>query len=75
MLEDREELMKYRLESAAERFDKKYSKYLSQAFQIRNNTDYSDFFVVSQSDATEQYSKALEFLGVIEEYLIGNKEK
>lgn len=59
----------------AERFDKKYSKYLSQAFQIRNNTDYSDFFVVSQSDATEQYSKALEFLGVIEEYLIGNKEK
>ena len=24
-------------------FDKKYSKYLSQAFQIRNNTDYSDF--------------------------------
>ena len=25
--------------------DKKYSKYLSQAFQIRNNTDYSDFFM------------------------------
>lgn len=32
-------------------FDKKYSLYLSQAFQIRNNTDYSDFFVASQSDA------------------------
>ncbi|EET60287.1 HEPN domain protein [Marvinbryantia formatexigens DSM 14469] len=51
-------------------FDKKYSKYLSQAFQIRNNTDYSDFFVVSQSDAKEQYGKAEEFLGVIENYLI-----
>lgn len=51
-------------------FNKKYSKYLSQAFQIRNNTDYSDFFVVSQSDAKEQYEKAEEFLRVIGNYLI-----
>lgn len=49
--------------------DKKYSKYLSQAFQIRNNTDYSDFFIVSQSDAKEQYDKAEEFLDVIGKYL------
>ena len=49
--------------------DKKYSKYLSQAFQIRNNTDYSDFFMVSQSDAKEQYDKAEEFLDVIGKYL------
>ena len=27
------------------KFDKKYSKYISQAFQIRNNTDYADFFL------------------------------
>lgn len=52
-----------------EQFDKKYSKYLSQAFQIRNNTDYSDFFIVSQSDAKEQYKKAEEFLSVIKTYL------
>lgn len=51
-------------------FDKKYSQYLSQAFQIRNNTDYSDFFVVSQSDAKEQFEKADEFLKVIENYLV-----
>ncbi|HCT92806.1 MAG TPA: antitoxin [Lachnospiraceae bacterium] len=50
-------------------FDKKYSKYLSQAFQLRNHTDYSDFFVVSQSDAMEQYSRATEFLAMIEDYL------
>ncbi len=50
-------------------FDKKYSKYLSQAFQIRNNTDYSDFFIVSQSDAKEQYERAKEFLSIIEQYL------
>lgn len=52
-----------------EQFDKKYSKYLSQAFQIRNNTDYSDFFVVSQADAKSQYEKAEEFLQEIETYL------
>ena len=51
------------------RFDRKFSKYISQAFQIRNNTDYSDFFMVSQSDAKEQYDKAEEFLDVIGKYL------
>lgn len=52
-----------------QKIDKKYSRYLSQAFQIRNNTDYSDFFIVSQSDAKEQYEKAKEFEKMIEEYL------
>ena len=41
--------------------DRKYSKYISQAFQIRNNTDYADFFIVSAQDAKEQYEKAKEF--------------
>ena len=54
------------------KFDKKYSKYISQAFQIRNNTDYADFFIVSAQDAKEQYEKAKEFLEVITQYL---KEK
>ena len=40
------------------KFDKLYSKYLSQAFQIRNQADYEDFYVVSQKDATEQFEKA-----------------
>ncbi len=51
------------------KFDKKYSKYISQAFQIRNNTDYADFFIVSMQDAKEQYDKAEEFVKVIEEFL------
>lgn len=41
------------------KFDKKYSKYISQAFQIRNNTDYADFFLVSSKDAQEQYQRAV----------------
>ena len=54
------------------KFDKKYSKYISQAFQIRNNTDYADFFIVSAQDAKEQYERAAEFLNVITEYLKEN---
>lgn len=50
-------------------FDKKYSKYLQQAFQIRNSCDYDDFFIVSKQDAEEQYIRAVEMLAVIEEYI------
>lgn len=50
-------------------FDVKYSKYLSSAFQIRNNTDYADFFIVSREDAKEQYERAEDFYKVIETYL------
>ena len=52
--------------------DRKYSKYISQAFQIRNNTDYADFYIVSAQDAKEQYEKAKEFLKVIVKYLSEN---
>ena len=55
-------------------FDKKYSKYLQQAFQIRNSCDYDDFFIVSKQDAEEQYIRATEMLAVIEEY-IGQSRK
>ena len=51
------------------KLDKRFSKYISQAFQIRNNTDYADFFLVSKQDAEEQYEKAKEFLESIERYL------
>lgn len=52
-------------------FDKKYSKYLQQAFQIRNSCDYDDFFIVSKQDAEEQYNRAKELLEIIEEYITG----
>lgn len=47
------------------KIDVKYSKTLSQAFQIRNNADYQDFFIVSKNDAEEQYARAEEFAKVI----------
>lgn len=54
-------------------FDVKYSKYLSQAFQIRNNTDYADFFVVSEGEAEEQYERAQDFYKAIAHYLTERK--
>ncbi|WP_369831744.1 HEPN domain-containing protein [Megasphaera sp. ASD88] len=48
---------------------KKYSKYISIAFQIRNNCDYADFFLVSEDDAHEQLTHAREFIEAVRRYL------
>lgn len=50
-------------------FDVKYSKYISQAFQVRNNADYADFYIVCKTDAEEQYVQAEEFYQMITDYL------
>ena len=50
-------------------FDKKYSKYLQSAFQIRNTCDYDDFFIASKQDAREQLERAAEFLDAVKAYL------
>ena len=50
-------------------FDIKYSKILQRAFQIRNNCDYDDFFIVSKEDATEQYKNAVDMVQAIETYI------
>ena len=52
-----------------ELFDKKYSKYISSAFQIRNNCDYDDFFIVSKEDAIEQYEHAYELYEAVKNFL------
>lgn len=55
-------------------FDVKYSKYLQNAFQIRNSCDYDDFFIASKQDAEEQYNRASEFYEGIQNYLL-NRDK
>lgn len=49
--------------------DVKYSRYLTSAFQIRNNADYADFFIVSADDAKKQYADAEELYNCICTYL------
>lgn len=50
-------------------FDRKYSKYLQTAFQIRNSCDYDDFFIASKEDAREQLERAEEFYCAVCRYL------
>lgn len=57
-----------------ERFERKYSKYLTSAFQIRNSCDYDDFYIVSKANAEEQYRKVDEMMRVIIDYLCKSEE-
>ena len=41
-----------------------------KVFRIRNNTDYADFYRVSEKDAAEQYEKAKSFIEAIQKYLM-----
>ncbi|MCC8164382.1 MAG: HEPN domain-containing protein [Lachnospiraceae bacterium] len=51
------------------KFEVKFSKYLSEAFRIRNHSDYADFYVASKQDADEQHQRAKEFCEAIKVYI------
>ena len=53
-------------------FEKKYSKYVQTAFQIRNSCDYDDFFIASKEEAQKQYNNAENIISAIIEYLRRN---
>lgn len=50
-------------------FDRKYKNYLIDAFNDRNDSDYSDFYIVTREQAEEQYQHAVELHTVIKDYL------
>lgn len=50
-------------------FEAKFSKYIGDAFEIRNNSDYEDFFIVSEEDAEIQYNHAVEFYEAVKNFL------
>jgi uncharacterized protein (UPF0332 family) len=50
------------------KFDKELSVILSQAFMIRNKSDYDDFYIASKQDASEQIFKAEIFIDEIRIY-------
>lgn len=51
------------------KFHIKYSKYVQQAFQIRNSCDYDDFYIASKEEAEEQYNRAEELLKEVKKFL------
>ena len=50
-------------------FDTKLSHIISVLFDIRQNSDYDDFFVISKADVIEQIANADLFLTAIKQYL------
>ena len=49
--------------------DRSLSDIIGNAFQVRNESDYDDFWVISKNDTLEQIQKAEEFVRAIEIYL------
>lgn len=58
--------------------DRKLSDTIGSAFQIRNDSDYEDNWIISKAEVREQEEKVTEFLKVIESYLkahgVGRRE-
>jgi len=50
-------------------FDKKFSYMIKSAFQVRQESDYEDFSIISVEDVKEQIENAEEFIIEIEQYI------
>ncbi|MCI0471718.1 MAG: HEPN domain-containing protein, partial [Candidatus Aminicenantes bacterium] len=51
------------------KIEREYSKILSEAFDIRNDSDYDDFYFASKEDAQNQLENAKRFLKRIREFI------
>jgi uncharacterized protein (UPF0332 family) len=50
-------------------FPIEFSDIIGNAFDIRNDSDYEDFYVVSKEDVTKQAENARTFLTAVEIYI------
>lgn len=50
-------------------FDKQLSDILTDAFEVRNESDYDDFYVIAKEDVEQQIRDAKLFIKQIETYL------
>lgn len=53
----------------SEIFEKRYSKILMEAFEIRSESDYDDYYVISKKEVEEQIQNAQFFLNGIVKYV------
>ena len=51
-------------------FDAELSYIISDAFQVRSDSDYDDYYVISKTDVLEQISNAEKFSSTIEQYIL-----
>ena len=50
-------------------FPDEFSKIVGDAFEIRNDSDYEDFFIVPKAKVAAQLENAKTFLAAVEEYI------
>ncbi len=50
-------------------FEKEYSKILTEAFDVRSDSDYDDYYVISKEEAEQQIQNAQFFLDGIEQFV------
>ena len=50
-------------------FGKEYSKIITEAFQIRSDSDYDDYYIISKEEVEEQIQHATYFLNGIKKYV------
>jgi len=51
------------------KFDVVYSEIIKDAFDIRTDSDYQDFYTLAKADVQQQYENAKVFLEVTENYI------
>lgn len=52
-------------------FDVKFSDYIGDAFDLRNDGDYTYFVNIERDDAETQYNQAVEFYEAVKNFLEG----
>lgn len=52
-------------------FEVELSDIISEAFEIRSDSDYDDYYMISKIDVLEQIENAVKFYNAIESYLNG----
>ena len=46
------------------------SEYITSAFEVRSDSDYDDFYVISKEEVAEQLRNAEIFVDAVQEYLL-----
>ena len=50
-------------------FPTEHSDIIGRAFEVRNDSDYSDFYVISKEEVIQQAENAKTFIAAVEEYI------
>ena len=50
-------------------FPVEFSDIIGRAFEVRNDSDYEDFYVISKEEVAQQTKNAITFLSAVEEYI------